>query len=114
MKKIIEHIEYVKGKPHHIRKQIAFGAATLMSALVALVWFVGSYASGTFALRGSSFADATGQGNTIQVANDDVNNRGLAGAASAFESSQDVPAHIEIVDTTPAPKKQAEQTILPF
>ncbi|MFA5996243.1 MAG: hypothetical protein WC790_00760 [Candidatus Paceibacterota bacterium] len=116
MKKIIEHIEYVKGKPHHVRKQIAFGAATLMSALIAFVWLAGNYASGTFVLRGSSFADATGQGNTVQVMNSGVDSQNLAGvgAASAFESSQDAPAHIEIVDTTPTAKKQPEQTILPF
>jgi len=117
MKKIIEHIEYVKGKPHHVRRQIAFGAATVMSALIAFVWLAGNYASGTFALRDSSFADATGQGATVQVANGGVNSQNLAGvgAASALESSQDTPAHIEIVDTTPAAsKKQSEQTILPF
>lgn len=116
MKNIIEHIEYVKGKPHHVRKQVAFGVATLMSALIAFVWLAGNYASGTFALRGSSFADATGQGTTVQVVNSGANNQNLAGvgAASAFESSQDAPAHIEIIDTTPTTKKQSEQTILPF
>lgn len=116
MRNIIEHIEYVNGKPHHIRKQIAFGTATVVSGLIAFVWLVGNYASGTFALRGSSFADAAGQGATVQVANGGVNNQNLAGvgAASAFESSQDAPAHIEIIDTTPTTKKQPEQTILPF
>lgn len=116
MKNIVEHIEYVKGKPHHVRKQVAFGTATVVSALIAFVWLVGNYASGTFALRGSSFADATGQGATVQVANGGVNNQNLAGvgAASAFGSSEDAPAHIEIVDTKPAVKKQPEQTILPF
>jgi len=115
MKKIIEHIEYVKGKPHHVRRQIAFGTATVVSALIAFVWLAGNYASGTFALHDSSFADATGQGSTLQVAGG-VTGQGLAGvgAASALESSQDAPAHIEIVDTTPAPKKQSEQTVLPF
>ncbi len=110
MKKILEHIEYVKGKPHHIRKQIAFGTATLASALIAFVWLAGNFAAGTFALRDSSFAASTGQGGAVVTSS----TQGLAGAAAALEDNKDAPAHIEIVDTTPAPKKQVEQTILPF
>ena len=117
MKKILEHIEYVKGKPHHVRKQVAFGAAAIMSALIAFVWLAGNYASGTFALRDTSFASATGQGDVIRAEQGDASTQGLAGvgAAAALENAKDAPAHIGIIDTAPAmPKKQPEQTILPF
>ncbi len=110
MKKVLEHIEYIKGKPHHVRKQVAFGAATLVSALIAFVWLASNVAAGTFALRDSSFAASTGQDDAVVTSG----TQGLAGAAAALEDSKDAPAHIEIVDTTPAPKKQPEQTILPF
>ena len=78
MKTIFDHIEHVKGKPHHIRKQIAFGVATLGSALVALVWLVSNYTAGTFAITGSNFAMSTGQEEAVQVV--DIAGNQLAGA----------------------------------
>ncbi|MDE1919682.1 MAG: hypothetical protein KGH56_03215 [Patescibacteria group bacterium] len=115
MKKIVlDHIERVKGKPHHIRKQIAFGAAGGIAAFIALVWFAGSLMTGAFAIQGSSFADATGA-NTPVVSASENPNQNLAGAAAAIEDAQ-APAHIEIIDTTPpAPKaKPVQETTLPF
>lgn len=113
MKKIVlDHIERVKGQPHHIRKQVAFGAAGGIAALIAVVWLTGSLASGTFAVQGSSFTESTKQESAI-VSGATIPN--LAGAAAAIGDAP-VPAHIEIIDTTPAaPKvKKVEQTTLPF
>ena len=114
MKTIFDHIDYVKGKPHHIRKRVAFTAAGSVAVVVALVWLVGSVSFGSFAIQDRSFADATSQGNiqTTGVANDSQN---LAGVAGAFEGTS-VPAHIEIVDTSAGtrPAKKAEQTTIPF
>ncbi|MFA6502911.1 MAG: hypothetical protein WCT45_01465 [Candidatus Paceibacterota bacterium] len=115
MKTILDHIEHVKGKPHHIRRQVAFGVAAFTSVLIALVWLVGNYAAGTFAIRGSSFAASTGAESPV-ITTDGTDTTGLAGAAAGVTSA-DVPAHIEIIDTAPpaAPAvKQSEQTILPF
>ena len=112
MKTIFDHIEHVKGKPHHIRKQIAFGVATLGSAVVALVWLVSNYTAGTFAITGSNFAMSTGQEEAVQVV--DIAGNQLAGAASALRGA-DAPAHIEIVDTsTSIPVRKVEQTTIPF
>ncbi|MFA6415071.1 MAG: hypothetical protein WC217_02305 [Candidatus Paceibacterota bacterium] len=114
MKTIFEHIEYVKGKPHHIRKRIAFAVATGGTMLVALVWLVGSLSTGAFAIGGSSFAESTVPATAIEI---NGNNANLAGAAAALTSvsSENAPARIEIIDTTSAVKqKQAEQVILPF
>ena len=116
MKTIFEHFEYLKGKPHHIRKKIAFGVAAAGSALIGLIWLVSSVAAGTFAIQGTSFAESMGQGNVVATTSAS-GNQGLAGvAASAALQDTSAPAHIEIVDTTAAPssKKQSEQTILPF
>lgn len=115
MKKVIAHIEHIKGKPHHIRKRVALGVATGVSGLVAFVWLAGNLSAGSFAIAGSSFDASTGQQAAIVVTTNEAGDvQGLAGAAAALEDKK-APAHIEIVDTTPAPvKKQSDQTILPF
>ncbi len=116
MKNIFDHIEQVKGKPHHVRKRIAFGAAALGSAFIALVWFTGSVMTGSFALHESNFAMSTGQENPI-VKVSDTGSQNLAGvAAAAALQSPNAPAHIEIVDTaaSTAPSKPSEQTTIPF
>ncbi len=112
MKTVFEHIEHVKGQPHHIRKSIAFVSATVGAGLIALVWLVGSVANGLFAVQGSSFADATGGAEAVDVTN---NSQGIAGVAAVLDN-EDAPAHIEIVDTTAgkAPVKKPEQTTIPF
>ncbi len=114
MKNIFDHIERIKGKPHHVRKQIAFGTATAVSAFIALVWLVGSVATGAFAIQETSFAVNTAQANTVATTSAS-GDQGLAGAAAAVQDAN-APAHIEIVDTNPtAPAKSTPtQTILPF
>lgn len=113
MKKIVlDHIERMKGKPHHIRKRVAFGISGGVAGLIAVAWLGGSLASGTFAIQGSSFAENVKQESMIVSG---AANPNLAGAAATLKDAS-APAHIEIVDTTPpAPKvKKAEQTTLPF
>jgi len=115
MKTVFEHIEHVKGKPHHIRRQVAFGASAVVTVVIALIWLTSNVASGSFAIRGSDFAMSNGQGNIVATTSDSVN-QSLAGvgAASVLQDTT-VPAHIEIVDTPAAsPKKQPEQTTIPF
>jgi hypothetical protein len=116
MKTVLDHIEHVKGKPRHVRHRVAVGAATFASALIALVWLGVNLISGSFALsQESSFATNAGQDDTVTTS---ATSDGLAGAAAALppSASASAPAHIEIVDTTPAPahQKQSDQTILPF
>jgi len=114
MKNVFEHIEHVKGKPHHIRKRFAFAAAGGATALIAFVWMTGSLASGAFAIQGSSFADNSRQP-AVVTADTARTNANLAGAAAALPpSSVNTPARIEIVDTATSSKRQAEQTIIPF
>ncbi len=115
MKTVFAHIEHIKGKPHHVRRQIAFTAAAGGAGLIGLVWLVGSLSFGSFAIQGSSFADSAGQSPVITT--DGVSgNQNLAGASAASQD-KDAPAHIEIVDTTATAKssgKQTERTTIPF
>ncbi|MDP1707210.1 MAG: hypothetical protein Q8L30_01510 [bacterium] len=116
MKIVLEHIDRLKEKPHHIRKQIAFGAAAAGTALVAVVWLAVSIGTGAFALKDTSFASSAGEDvNTTGFVN---NNEQLAGAGAASLIKDDVqtPARIEIVESvsTATSMKKAEQTVIPF
>jgi hypothetical protein len=114
MKTVFEHIEYVKGKPHHVREKIAFAAATGCTVLIAFVWLAGSLWTGAFALKSSSFAESAGQ-SPPPATTYDSEKSGLAGAAAALSADLNTPAHIEIVDTASStPEKKAEPTIIPF
>jgi len=115
MKTVFEHIEYVKGKPHHIRKRVAFATAGGASTLIAFVWLAGSLSTGAFAIKGSSFADRTEQSSVVTAARAG-GNASLAGAAAALPSAAaSAPARIEIVNAaTTSSKRQAEQTTIPF
>jgi small neutral amino acid transporter SnatA (MarC family) len=115
MKTVSQHIEHIKGKPHHVRKRVAFTVAGSATVLIALVWLVGSVSLGAFAITGSSFADSAGQSSVVTTGSADTSTPGLAGAAAA-SASDNSPAHIEIVDTTPSTpqEKKAEQTLIPF
>lgn len=114
MKTVFDHIDLVKEKPHHIRKRVAFSVAGAGTALIALVWLVGSASLGKFAIAGSSFADSVGQEGVIVTNSDGTSKRNLAGAAASLESL--AAPHIEIVDTATSSSKKvkAEQTIIPF
>ncbi len=113
MKTIFEHIERVKGKPHHIRRRIAFGAATAGTALIALVWIVGMAGSGAFALKDASFAQNTGGEGTLNIAGDN-GQQNLAGATAAIQDAN-APAHINIIDAASSTiQKKAERTVIPF
>lgn len=113
MKAFFDHIERIKGKPHHVRKQIAFGAAGAGAAFVALVWLAGNISSGSFAIKGPSFADLANPGAIETGGGDSLKN--FAGAAAAFGDAEN-PARIEIVDTSSSTRaaKKPEPTTIPF
>ena len=124
MKTVFEHLERVKGKPHHIRRRVAFGAAATLTGLVALIWFVGTLSTGVLAIQGSSFAQSAGQ-EPVAVAGGDSGsqnqNENLAGAAAALPAGQgsgnaSAPAHIEIVTVASSTTgtQQADETTIPF
>jgi len=114
MKTIFDHIEHVKGKPHHIRRQVAFTAAGCGAALIALVWLVGNVSLGTFAIKSTSFASAT-EGLSVVATDDSTAGANFAGVASAFPGAQE-PARIEIVDvaSSSVASGRAERTTIPF
>lgn len=114
MKNLFEHIEHVKTKPHHIRKQVAFTMAGGVTGIIALVWLSVSLSANAFAIQGSNFADATQQDELLVASSTDASTTGLAGAAAALPDTSG-PARIEIVNVaTSAPATHASATVIPF
>jgi hypothetical protein len=114
MRKVAEHIEYIKGKPHHVRKRVAYATAAGGAGIIGLIWFVGNLSFGTFAIPSNSFADTADMQSSVIANGNDEAPTGLAGAAAALRGDSE-PARIEIVDAPfPNSKKQAEQTTIPF
>jgi hypothetical protein len=113
MKTLLEHIEHARTKPHHIRKRIALSIAAGCSILIALVWLIGSFSLGSFAIGDNTFADSAESSPTVTTPEND--NQNIAGAAAAF-SNENTPTHIEIIDasTSTAAKNAPEQTTIPF
>ncbi len=112
MKPLSHHINNVRSQPHHIRKQVAFGTAFVIAALIGIVWAGASLATGTFALKESSFADASAASVApVAVAPSAAE---LAASPAEADTAASEPAHIVIVDapqpTAPAP----EATVIPF
>ncbi|HCR52526.1 TPA: hypothetical protein DIV48_02650 [Candidatus Kaiserbacteria bacterium] len=115
MRTVFQHIEHIQGKPHHIRRRVAFGAAAAGTALIALVWLASSIGTGAFALKNTSFAGNAGEAEAPTVSGN-AGPQNLAGTAAAVQSNTSGPARIEIVDadSSATAGKKAEQTILPF
>src|SRR3989344_4686588 len=114
MKTIFEHIEHIKGKPHHIRKRVAFGAAAVGTSIIAPAWPAASLGTGAFALKDTSFAQTASDYGTPAASGVEEQLAGV-GAASIIKRAGE-PARIEIIDASSQTSsgKKAEQTIIPF
>ena len=116
MKTLAHHIGTVRAKPHHVRKQIAFALALGGTAIVALIWLVGSLAGGAFHIEDTSFAAASAP--AAPVATAPQNTSLLGSALSAFSSAPS--AQVEVVPQNgasapaPAPSQSDTQTVIPF
>jgi hypothetical protein len=109
---IMRHIEIVHEKPEHVRRQIAFGIAIGLTAIIALFWLSLSLATGVFAVENTySFGEG------LAVEEQAPEPEGVVGAAAAILGVSSEPAHIEIVDTSvhsTLDAKKIEETIIPF
>ncbi|PIR83337.1 hypothetical protein COU19_01230 [Candidatus Kaiserbacteria bacterium CG10_big_fil_rev_8_21_14_0_10_56_12] len=115
MKTLGEHVTHLKTKPHHVRKRVAVGVASVVTGLVAIAWLAVSISTNAFAIQGSTFAESTSQGAVVQTVTERPN-ANLAGAAATVPDT-DGPSRIEIVNvatTSSATSSHAEPTIIPF
>lgn len=111
MEAIFNHIEHLKGKPHHVRKHMSLLYAAVFAGAIALIWLALNLSTGAFAIANSNFAESAAQPAIASVPASGTS--GLAGAAGAADD-ETAPAHIEIVNTTPAPAPKAQPTTIPF
>ena len=124
MKTVFDHIEHIKGKPHHIRKKVVFTVAAAITGVIALVWLGVSISTNAFALKPTSFAESTGQGGIVATESSEPTGVSGAGTASAAAVTpvpvvSNPPAggpHIEIVTATTTASKRvpSDATTIPF
>jgi len=116
MKSLSQHIEHVRNRPHHIRKQVALGVALGITAVIAIIWLGVNLSTGAFHIAGTSFADATTETQPQLTAS----NNSLLGAAAAALNGSSSPAELQVVSqgsgeapTAPA-QNPSDQTFIPF
>jgi len=117
---LTRHLDHIRQQPEHIRRQVALSVAAVVTGVIALIWLGASVATGVFALKNTSFAEAT-SGVVPQVAQTGGGLSNLVGAAgAALTGASQGPARIEVVDVEPPTAAGAhrisggEPTILPF
>lgn len=119
MRAFLAHVDRIKEKPHHVRRQFALLSAFGITAFVAVLWLVIVLSTGTFAIQGSSFAESTRRSASL-AATPEPGGSSLIGAAAGAFGFDTRPAHIEIVRTATSStlsgksEPQAEQTVIPF
>ncbi len=113
MTSVLDHIERLREKPHHVRKQIAIASAFGISAFIAFVWLAVSLSTGAFKVEGSSFADL-GKSPTVVIGGESSVGSSVAGAAAAFPSFSNNSAVIQVVDAPISKAAAPEATVIPF
>lgn len=124
--RIIEHIDYLRQKPEHVRQRIALGVALGISGLVAVTWMTAMATSGTLALKSSTVAeDASGTGSDVSAAVSESTSAftSLMGAAGAAFNATSTEAALDIIESetrtsstfrTNTSANATDKTVIPF
>jgi len=100
-----DYVEHLRAKPESVRRTIAFSAAAAVAAVVAAGWMIALVSSGNLAIAPvSNDENASAAFAETQQRFDE-----LAGAASAFYSSQGAAGVTVVEDEAPAPAEPAPQ-----
>jgi hypothetical protein len=111
---ITDYINKLKGKPGHVRHQIAFGTAAGTTVLVAAGWVAVLLSSHPFAPDNSAYAQASDNSTTLSAAFDKTRSSftNLLGAVGAANSAQ--PANIVVETQASTTVDQGQPTVIPF
>ena len=110
---MIEFIEQLRGKPHHIRHRIAVGTATGVASVITLAWIAVIVASHPFS--GAQFyANAPGSGAVAAVAETKSNFQNLLGAVGAVSSASSQPGITVVTTQSSTTVSTSTPTVLPF
>jgi hypothetical protein len=106
-----DFIERLRAKPEHVRKGIALGTASGVTALIALVWSVSFFSSGALALSPSSVG-TEGLASSFSK----TGGSSLLSAVGALSGKQE--GQITVVETrassTVAAPSSDDRTVIPF
>lgn len=113
-----QYVEQLKGKPVHVRRNVALGVSAAVTGLVAVIWVATMASTGAFAL--SSQGTIPGNENATEFSDTRSNFSELLGAVDqSFYATSTEPA-LTIVDgnttstLTPSPAHSSEATVIPF
>ena len=121
MAAVTEHLERLRAKPHHVRRQIAFSASVVITALVAVGWMGAMVSSPKFAIdQRPTEGDEVDFGSAITDTRSNFSD--LVGAAGAALGASSSPAAITVVDTKTrstldVPRhnyNDTKETVIPF
>jgi len=110
---MIEYIEKLRSKPHHIRHRIAVGTATGFAGVVTLAWVAVVISSHPFS--GAQFyAGAPGSGVAPVVAQTQTGWQNLLGAVGAVGANSAAPGITVVTTQSSTTVSTSTPTVLPF
>lgn len=121
MAAVSEHLERLRAKPHHVRRQIAFGTSVALTALVAVGWMGSLLSTPKLAIERTptNGEEVNFEESLTQTQSNFSSLMGAAGAALGATSS---PSKIEVVDTKTSSTMDVKrdnyndtrETVIPF
>lgn len=121
MAAVSEHLERLRAKPHHVRRQIAFGTSLVVTALVAVGWMGALLSSPKLAIERTP-TDGEEVNFQESLTETRSNFSDLVGAAGAALGATSSPTKIEVVDTKTSTTMDVKrdnynntrETVIPF
>lgn len=123
MASISEYIEELRKKPEPVRQRIAFGVATGVTGLIAVVWMTTLATSGTLAIKSTGTTLGGGPGSATivdELAKPVSSMSNLMGAVGAAFGATSTEAALNIIETRTSSTidtratTSANKTIIPF
>jgi hypothetical protein len=119
MAALSEHLERLRAKPHHVRRQIALGSSLAITGLVAIGWMGALVSTPKLAITSGTESNVNFQEALTDTGSNFSELLGAAGAAFGASTS---PAKISVVDTktsstmeTPRDNhNDTKETVIPF
>lgn len=121
MAAVSEHLERLRAKPHHVRRQIALSTSLALTALVAVGWMGALMSSPKLAIeRAPTDGEAVNFQESLTETRSNFSD--LVGAAGAALGATSSAAKIEVVDTKTRSTMDAKrdnyndtrETVIPF
>ncbi|MEJ0053419.1 MAG: hypothetical protein WDN10_01675 [bacterium] len=118
---MLEHLDRLRSKPEHVRRNIALGSAGVLTALLAIGWLAATISGGMLALKPVPLDGGSRPAIAAVPESSSAFSKlvGAAGAATGFGTPKPAPS-LQIVDGGTSstieekPAAASSQTIIPF